>query len=287
MKRSFLGRLQRTAWLNMIGALLLLLLVPILLLLVLGPQGYGTALNTAQTSLAWIQGHVALFLLYRLTLILGFALLLGLPFALFRIIITQEIIGRAELEADEAEDEEGEKEEEDVEEDEEQEKEEPEKAAQPADELPDFAWRGKGFAVIAAWTGLLAVLFVAGGTLASTIYLWSTAGVFSAQGHLPDNFTSVTGIFAILTYTVGGGLLALASIFFGLVIARSGRRLWPDSWVAFSYMALIAGAVASGSAAQVALAPTSSQATLTTPAILLIAIWSLWFGIMVVRLKAE
>lgn len=286
MKRSFLGRLQRTAWLNVIGALLLLLLVPILLLLVLGPQGYGTALNTAQTSLAWIQGHVALFVLYRLTLILGFALLLGLPFALFRIIITQEIIGRAELEADEAEeDEESEEAEEDVEE--ESEKEEPEKAAQPAEGLPDFAWRGKGFAVIAAWAGLLAVLFVAGGTLASTIYLWSTAGVFSAQGHLPDNFTSVTGIFAILTYTVGGGLLALASIFFGLVIARSGRRLWPDSWVAFSYMALIAGAVASGSAVQVALAPSSSQATLTTPAILLIAIWSLWFGIMVVRLKAE
>ncbi|HVU65480.1 MAG TPA: hypothetical protein VHD63_00055 [Ktedonobacteraceae bacterium] len=288
MKRSFLGRLQRTAWLNVIGALLLLLLVPILLLLVLGPQGYGTALNTAQTSLAWIQGHVALFVLYRLTLILGFALLLGLPFALFRIIITQEIIGRAELEADEAEeDEEGEEAEEDVEEEQESEKEEPEKAAQPVEGLPDFAWRGKGFAVIAAWTGLLAVLFVAGGTLASTIYLWSTAGVFSAQGHLPDNFTSVTGIFAILTYTVGGGLLALASIFFGLVIARSGRRLWPDSWVAFSYMALIAGAVASGSAVQVALAPSSSQATLTTPAILLIAIWSLWFGIMVVRLKAE
>ena len=281
MKRSFLGRLQRTAWLNVIGALLLLLLVPILLLLVLGPQGYGTALNTAQTSLAWIQGHVALFVLYRLTLILGFALLLGLPFALFRIIITQEIIGRAELEADEAEEDEEDKEaEEDVE------KEEPEKAAQP-EGLPDFAWRGKGFAVIAAWAGLLAVLFVAGGTLASTIYLWSTAGVFSAQGHLPDNFASVTGIFAILTYTVGGGLLALASIFFGLVIARSGRRLWPDSWVAFSYMALIAGAVASGSAVQVALAPSSSQATLTTPAILLIAIWSLWFGIMVVRLKAE
>jgi len=52
-------------------------------------------------------------------------------------------------------------------------------------------------------------------------------------------------------------------------------------------MALLAGAVASGSAVQVALAPTSGQATLTTPAILLFAIWSLWFSIMVTRLKAE
>jgi hypothetical protein len=286
MKRSFLARLQRTAWLNLLGALLLLLLVPILLLLVLGPQGYGTALTTPQTSLTWIQGHSALFLLYRLTLILGFALLLGLPFALFRIIITQEIIGRAELEAEEPAEVEEEDTEAEVEKQEEEEEQE-DKAIQPASGLPDFAWRGKGFAVIAAWTGLLAVLCIAGGTLVSTIYLWSTAGVFSAQGHLPDNFASVTSIFAVLTYTVGGGLLAIACIFFGLVIARSGRRLWPDGWVAFSYMGLIAGAVASGSAVQVALAPSSSQATLTTPAILLIAIWSLWFSIMVVRLKAE
>ena len=104
---------------------------------------------------------------------------------------------------------------------------------------------------------------------------------------LPDNFASVTSLFAVLTYTIGGGLLALACIFFGLIIARGGRKLWPDGWVAFSYMALATGAIASGSAVQVALSPDSSQATLTTPAILLLAIWSLWFGIMVVRLKAE
>lgn len=277
MKPSLLIRLRRTARLNLVGALLLLLVVPILQLLVLGPQGYGTALATPQASLAWIQGHTLLFLLYRLALILGFALLLGLPFALFRIIIAQEIIGRAEIEAEEAVDEDEEEDEQDAEKEEEKEN----------DGMPAFAWRGKGFAVIAAWAGLLGLIFTAAGILASTLYLWSSASIASAQTPVPGNFASVSSLFAILSYTVGGGLLAISCIFFGIVIARSGRRLWPDSWVAFGYAALAVGAIASGSAAQVALAPLSGQATLTTPAILLFAAWSLWFGLMVARLKAE
>jgi hypothetical protein len=280
MQQSFLGRLQRSAWLGLIGALLLLILVPGLQLLVLGPRGYGIALATPQSSLAWIQAHTSLFLLYRLCLMLGFALLLGLPFALFRIIVAQEIIGRAELNQEEKQ------ESEEEEEEEEDKQSTPNESTLEKNGMPAYAWRGKGFAVIAAWTGLAGLFLVAAGTLASSIYLWSSASS-SPHALLPDNFASVTSIFAVLTYTIGGGLLALACIFFGVVIARSGRKLWPDGWVAFSYMALVTGAIASGSAVQVALAPTSNQATLTTPAILLIAIWSLWFGIMVVRLKAE
>ena len=283
MKRSFLGRLQRAALLSLIGALLLLLLVPGLQLLVLGPLGYGIALASSQASLLWIQGHTALFLLYRLALLLGFALLLGLPFALFRIIVAQEIIGRADIATQEEEDEENTN----TGEDEEKNQQTQTQTTPGENGMPSFAWRGKGFAVIAAWTGLPGLLLVAGGTLASTIYLWSSSSVISAQAQLPDNFASVTSLFAILTYTAGGGLLALSCIFFGLVIARSGRKLWPDSWVAFSYMALITGALSSGSTVQVALAPTSSQATLTTPTILFFALWSLWFAIMVIRLKAE
>lgn len=286
MKRSFLGRLQRTALLSIVGALLLLLVVPGLQLFVLGPQGYSTALASSRASLLWIQGHTGLFLLYRGALILGFALLLGLPFALFRIIVAQEIIGRAEIDAQEAQDEDEDAEGEE-EEDEAKQNEPPQKsegAPQEANGMPAFAWRGKGFAVIAAWTGMLGLILVACGTLASTIYLWSSSGL---GGSVPGNFASVTSIFALLSYTFGGGLLAITSIFFGLVMARSGRRLWPDGWVAFAYAALIVGAIASGSAVQVALAPTSGQATLTTPSILLIALWSLWFGIMVARLKAE
>lgn len=329
MKRSFLGKLQRTALASLGGALLLLVIVPVLQLFVLGPQGYGTALATPLASLRWIAGHSALFLLYRLALLLGFVLLLGLPFALFRIIVAQEIIGRAELAAEEEDtgDEAADTEKitddadkqvrhEDVEESEIEDKaghidsEEDESTPSRLDDenseqsvrpggtiestdgtstdagngMPAFAWRGKGFAVIAAWTGMLGLLLLAGGTLASTIYLWSSA---STGAQVPDNFASVTSLLAVLTYTIGGGLLALALLFFGIVIARSGRKLWPDSWVFFGYLALAIGAIASGSAVQVALAPLSGQASLTTPTILLFAIWSLWFGGMVARLRPE
>lgn len=287
MKSSFFRKLQRTARLNVGGALLLLLVAPALQVLVLGPQGYSPALADPQASLAWIQGHTLLFLLYRGALILGFGLLLGLPFALFRIIVAQEIIGRAEIAAREDtrdSDESTESEHEHkipsttgIGEEKGEEKEN--------DGIPAFAWRGKGFAVIAAWTGLPGFVLTAGGTLASTIYLWSSASTMGTPVTMPDNFGSVTGAFAVLAYAIGSGLLALACIFFGLVIARAGRRIWPDSWIAFAYAALAIGAVTSGSAVQVALAPTTGQATLTTPAILLIAAWSLWFGIMVTRLK--
>lgn len=277
MKRSFLEKLQRTALLNIIGALLWLLGVPALQVLVLGAQGYGKAPVNSQEGLAWIQGHITLFLLYRLAQVLGFILLLGLPFALFRIIVAQEIIGRAELEEDE-----------DVDSDAEQEDEEPQESSQgEQNNMPAFAWRGKGFAVLAAWTGLLGLILLAAGTLFSTIYLWSSAGTVTPQTPLPGNFASVSSLLAVLTYTVGGGLLAIASIFFGIVIARSGRKLWPTSWVAFGYTGTAAGAVASGSAVQVALAPSGGQAVLTIPAILLFALWSLWFGLMVVRLRPE
>ncbi len=282
MKRSFLARLQRSARLSLVGSLLLLLVVPILQLFVLGSQGYAAALATPQSSLFWIQGHTALFLLYRIALIMGFALLLGMPFALFRIIVAQEIVGRAELEKEERA---GGSVEEEIPAGEEAESKGT--AEEESGGMPAFAWRGKGFAVIAAWAGLVGLLLATGGTLASTIYLWSSASIASAQAPVPGNFASVTSIFAVLTYTIGGGLLAITSIFFGFVIARSGRRLWPDSWVAFGYAGLGIGAVASGSAVQVALAPVSGQATLTTFAILLFAAWVLWFSLMLVWLKPE
>jgi hypothetical protein len=284
MKRSFLARLQRSARLSLVGSLLLLLVVPILQLFVLGSQGYGAALATPQTSLFWIQSHTALFLVYRVALLLGFALLLGMPFALFRVIIAQEIVGRAELEREERAGK-------DAEEEASAARKEGEEragvAAEDVNGMPPFAWRGKGFAVIAAWSGLVGLLLATGGTLASTIYLWSSASIASAQAPVPGNFASVTSLFAILTYTFGGGLLAFTCIFFGFVIARSGRRLWPDSWVAFGYAGLGIGAVASGSAVQVVLAPLSGQATLTTFAILLFAAWVLWFSLMLVWLKPE
>src|SRR5690242_6599472 len=100
MKRTFLARLQRSALYCLIGALLLVVGVPLYQLIVLNPAGYSSALNSLAQTLRWINDHSLLFVGYRVLLIAGFALMLGLPFALFRIIVAQEIIGRAELESE-------------------------------------------------------------------------------------------------------------------------------------------------------------------------------------------
>ncbi|TMF44227.1 MAG: hypothetical protein E6I32_15505 [Chloroflexi bacterium] len=276
MKRTFLAKLQISARYSLIGALLLVLGVPLYQLFVLIPSGYGDALTTLNSTLHWINTHSFLFLGYRALLIIAFALMLGLPFALFRIIVAQEILGREEDEeagGDEGEeiDEQGEN----IEHGEDAPAQEKEEDGDQADGMPSFAWRGKGYAVIAAWTGWLGLIFFAGGTLASTIYLLSSASSISPQGALTDNLAPLTGFFAILTFTVGGGLLALSCLFFATM------------WVTFGYLALTIAALMSGSAVEVAFAPTTGQAILSTPAILLFALWVLWFAVMVVRLKPE
>lgn len=289
MKLTFLAKLQRSAFYCLIGALLLVVGVPLYQLIVLNPAGYSSALNSLLQTLRWINGHSLLFVGYRALLIAGFALMLGFPFALFRIIVAQEIIGRAELEkenneADSQQDQGPETEEPDEQEQSAQEQ-QPTTATDEDEGMPQFAWRGKGFAVMAAWTGISGLFFFAAGTLASTIYLLAIAS--SLPSHLTGDVAPLTGLFAILTFTVGGGLLAFSCLFFGAVIARSGRTLWPGPWLFFGYVALAIAALMSGSAVQVAFAPTAGQAALSTPAILLFGLWTLWFGVMVVRLKPE
>ena len=287
MKRTFLAKLQRSALYSLIGALLLVVGVPLYQFIVLNPAAYSDALNSLAQTLRWINSHALLFTGYRALLIIGFVLMLGLPFALFRIIVAQEIIGRADLEDhNEVEHEEeqelepvelGDKEPELVEQEQKQEN--------TPDGMPEFAWRGKGFAVMAAWTGLPGLIFFAAGTLASTIYLLASAASLPAR--VTSDAAPLTGLFTVLTFTVGGGLLAFSCLFFGAVIARSGRRLWPDSWVFFSYVALAIAALMSGSAVQVAFAPATGQAALSTPAFLLFALWAVWFSVMVLKLKPE
>ena len=276
MKRSFLSKLHTIGLYCIIGALLLFPGVLLYQLLILLPQGYENALATPAATLHWINTHSLQFLGYRLMLILGFAFMISLPFTLFRIIVAQEIIGLEDEEENEEDADEGDTDE--------------EEAQQSQDDMPSYAWRGKGYALIAAWGGFFGLLLTAGGTLASTIYLLVSAASMTAPNTLPGNFATFSSTFAFITYTLGGGLLAIACLFFGAVIARRGRNLWPDIWVVFSYMALALAALLSGSAVQVALAPNASnagQAILTTPAILLFAIWVLWFGIMLVRLQPE
>jgi hypothetical protein len=265
MKRTFLSKLHRNGLYCTAGALLLLLGVPLYQFLVLIPSGYSNALVSQGLALHWINTHIALFVGYRTLLIAGFALVISLPFTLFRIIVAQEILGREEDEQ-EAKD---------------------QSVKEQENGMPEFAWRGKGYAVLAAWSGLFGLLLFAAGTLASTLYLiGSAASLPSLTGNL-DNAAPLAGLFAIITFTAGGGLLALSCLFFGAVIARSGLHLWPGIWVAFGYMALALAALFGASATEVSFAPEAGQALLTTPAILLFAVWVLWFGITLVRLKPE
>jgi hypothetical protein len=121
------------------------------------------------------------------------------------------------------------------------------------------------------------------GTLTGTIYI---AGIVSSL-LTPDGFPTLISAFNIITNTAGGGLLALACLFFGAVIVRRGLNLWPGIWVAFGYMTLALAAPFSGSAVATASTPIGGQAALTTIAILGFAMWALWFGVMLVRLKPE
>jgi len=280
MKRTFLSKLHRNGLYCTAGALLLLLGVPLYQFLVLIPSGYSNALVSQGLALHWINTHIALFVGYRTLLIAGFALVISLPFTLFRIIVAQEILGREE-------DEQEAKDEKDEEASEGQQKAKDQSVKEQENGMPEFAWRGKGYAVLAAWSGLFGLLLFAAGTLASTLYLiGSAASLPSLTGNL-DNAAPLAGLFAIITFTAGGGLLALSCLFFGAVIARSGLHLWPGMWVAFGYMALALAALFGASATEVSFAPEAGQALLTTPAILLFAVLVLWFGIMLVRLKPE
>ena len=301
MKRSLLARLRTNGIAYILGALLLLLLSPLYQLLALGPLGYNLALSATTSGhfgiyVNWIHTHVFSFLLYRVQSLLAIVLLLSLPFTLFRVIVAQELVAQQEREAEVAaqeEDEEFDEEEaedgdEEFDEDEvadeefdgEEQNEENEEQADD-DGMPPYAWRGKGFAVIAAWSGISGLVVYLLGSLASTCYLLLVSGTTPSAD---IGFWYV--FFTIVTNTVGIGLLSLSTLFFGAMIARAGVRLWPPVWVFFGYTALVVAALFSGSAVAVASAPTS-QAILTGPAILLFASWVLWLGVMLVRLKPE
>jgi len=276
VKRTFLAKLQRNALYCTIGAFLLLVGVPLYQFLILVPSGYSNALATQSSALLWINAHTLLFLGYRALLLAGFAFIISMPFTLFRIIVAQEILGR------EAEEQEKDENEERV-----QDEVKDPSDNQLEDGMPAFAWRGKGFAVLAAWGGLFGLLCITLGTLASTLYLvFSAASLPSIATNL-ENAAPSTALFSIFTYTVGGGILALSCLFFGAVIARSGLKLWPGIWVAFAYMALALAVLFSVSAAEVAFAPVTGQSFVTTLAILLFSVWVLWFGVMLIGLKPE
>src|SRR5947209_420268 len=191
MKRNLLSRLQTNGIYYIISALLLLLVIPAYQLLVLTHLGYGDALRMAgpgghiATYLAWISAHTPYFIIHHLLLALAFAMLLSLPFSLFRIIVAQELVDQQERAAAGQDQEE-----------EDEEEEEMQGAETPVDEVPSDAWRGKGFAVVAAWAGLCGLIIYILGTIADAIYLAIVSTGFSVRMPLPGGFTAFSSFFA-------------------------------------------------------------------------------------------
>ena len=279
MKRSILARLRTNGLYYLASALLILLAAPFYQIVILGPTGFGAALSATGSGrykayLVWIGTHITEFILYRALLVIAFALLLSFPFALYRIIVAQEIMGQQEL-ADE-----------DEEEDEERGEDQAEDETDKGDGMPEYAWRGKGFAVLAAWLSLIGLSIHVLSGVASTFYFISAGNPY-ATGAALGAVTTFSTIFTISTNTAGTGLLGLGVLFFGAMIVRTGRNLWPDMWVNFGYVALFIAALLCISAIGVISAPGSAQSTLTTIATLLFALWILWLGAMLVRLKPE
>ncbi|GHO75777.1 hypothetical protein KSD_35480 [Ktedonobacter sp. SOSP1-85] len=292
-KRSLLARLRTNGFYYLVSSLLLLVAIPLYQVLVLNPTGFSDTRTMGHLNdyLFWLGNHTPLFVIYRGLLAIAFAILFTMPYTLYRIIVAQEILGRSPDEESiaeaEIELEENEELEELAEEEAEANEIEPEEEATEENTMPEFAWRGKGFAIIAVWTGTAGIALFVLGTVLGTIYLLNASHGFMQTGETPANIGTFDAIFTITTNTISIGLIAISSMFFGAMIARAGKRLWPGNWLWFSYMALAVAALLSGSAVGVASAPSTGQATLTTFAILLFGIWNLWHSIMLLRLKAE
>ncbi len=284
MRKSLVARLKKNGRLYIIGALILLIGIPLYQFLLLLPQGYSVEQAAVTRAaivpyLQWIGSHVALYLGARLLLILAFLALVSLPFSLFRIIVAQELVASEEMRNEEV----------DGDDDEEQEAGRGENGEDEKTEVdePVEAWRGKGFVVLAAWTGLPGIVLFLLGTLASAIYFAVAGSSLGSHASPPDGFFTIAAILSIIANTIGEGLIALSCFFFGVVIARRGARLWPGVWVAFGYAALVVAALLIVAAVAVAGVPTQSQGTLGTLAVFLFALWVLWLGIMLARLKPE
>src|SRR5438876_9339982 len=97
MKRSFLSKLHTNGIYYSIGALLLLIGVPLYQYLVLLPLGYSDAITSAEGGvlphyLSWIGNHTIAFLGYRALSIIAFVALFSFTFTLFRIIFVMALL---------------------------------------------------------------------------------------------------------------------------------------------------------------------------------------------------
>jgi len=277
MKRSLLARLRTNGALYLISAVLLGLGVPLYWVLALAPTGFGSVAQG--TYPVWIHGHNGLFVGYRILLLLAFALILTLPFSLYRIIVAQEILGQQEDIANDNAEEDAEEETQDTK--------DTESTPATEDGMPAFAWRGKGFIVLAVWLGIAGLLLYVLGTIVSTFYLNIASAHVTSGKEVSDSVILLSGTFTIMTNTAGIGLLGLGILFFGAMISRAGVNLWPGIWVALGYTAILVGALLCIGAIAAGTDASGSQSLLNTAGTFLFALWTFWLGLMLIRLQPE
>jgi hypothetical protein len=279
MNRSLLSRLHANGVSYLISGLLLLIGIPLYQVIVFSPAGLsdaidGTRMGRFTVYLTWISQHSFQFIIYRVLLVLAFALLFTLPFSLYRIIVAQEIVGqeeRTEARQEQIEDANGPVVLQEA-------NQQPE--ASETNGMPAYAWRGRGLVVLAAWAGIISLIIYVLGTIVSTLYFVVIAGNMDSS-----SVATFSSMFTISTNTIGIGLLGLGTLFFGMMICRTGLNLWPAHWVIFGYAAILVGGLLCISAVGVASAPGVGQNTVTTIATLLFALWVFWLGLMLVRLR--
>jgi len=282
MKRSLLARLRTNGFLYLISAVLLIAGVPLYQALALEPAGFSRVLNAKGTNtfaiyLVWIHEHNGLFLGYRILLILAFALILTLPFSLYRIIVAQEILGQQEhITHDTTEEGSGE---------DTQSAKESVSVTTTQEGMPAFAWRGKGFVVLAVWLGTAGLVLYVLGTIVSTFYLTISSANVTSGTEVPDSILALSGIFTTSTNSIGIGLLGLGILFFGAMISRTGTNLWPGVWVIFGYITILIGGLLGIGAIAAATAEGGNQGILNTAGTFLFAIWTCWFGLTLIRLQ--
>jgi hypothetical protein len=155
------------------------------------------------------------------------------------------------------------------------------------DGMPAFAWRGKGFVVLAAWLGTAGLLLYVLGTIVSTLYLTLASVPVTSVTEVSDRVILLSGTFTIINNTIGIGLLGLGILFFGGMIGRSGMNLWPGIWVALGYAAILVGALLCIGAIAAGTDAGGSQSLLNTAGNFLFALWTCWLGLMLIRLQAE
>ena len=281
MNRSLLSRLRFNGVSYLISGVLLLIGIPLYQVLVLNPAGLDNAFNRTGAGrlsayLTWISQHSFQFIIYRVLLVLAFALLFTLPFSLYRIIVAQEIMGQQErAEAEEAQMEDTNRTE-GIQEGNQQ------LGQEEVNGMPAFAWRGRGFIVLAAWAGIIGLVIYVLSTIVSTLYF-----VIFTNNTASSVVALFTNILAIGSNTIGFGLLGLSVLFFGAMICRTGLNLWPAHWVVFGYAAIFVGGLLCIDAIGAISAPGVGQNTITTIATLLLALWIFCFGLILIRLKPE